>query len=378
MIRVLYVADSLMAGGIESQLVELVLGLDRKRFAPTVLSLYGPSARDLHFAPPLRAADVPLVLPDLGWSPRDKLRGIAAIVNAARTLRPELIQAEGYHANLLTRLAWPLLPRRSLLIGTLRGVHTTKQMRYERLSWRTCARIVANAPHLKADLVRRGRVPARRVVYIPNGIRLERYAQPHDPGLRACIAPGARLVLVSLGRVSFEKNPHWIVEALGVLKRRGALPEGVRLFLVGPAQDPRAQAALDAAIQRDGLQALVEQHPATPHPEDYLHASDAVILFSPNEGLPNVAIEALAAGRPVVISAAANAAGVIEDGRSGWVVPTGDVDRLADTLLRLAAFSPGSWDELRAASRERAQEYSAALLVERYTSFYESLLAAGR
>jgi glycosyltransferase involved in cell wall biosynthesis len=363
-----------MAGGIESQLVELVVGLDRARFAPTVLSLYGPQARDLHFAPRLQAANVPLVLPDLGWTPRDKLRGIASIVRTARRLRPDLIQAEGYHANLLMRLAWPLLPRHVQLIGSLRGTHTAKQMRYERLSHWMCTRIVTNAPQLQADLVRRGHVPERRVVSIPNGIARERYAHPHDPDLRERLAPGAKLMLVSLGRISFEKNMQWVVQALGILKQQGRLPEGLRVFIVGPVQDLRAQAALDAAIQQDGLEAVVTQRPATEHPEDYYHAADAVILFSPSEGLPNVAIEGLAAGRPVIISEGANAAGVIEDGISGWVVRTGDVAALADALDTVAQLPAGTWARMRAACLERAEHYSAANLVQRYTTFYQSLL----
>ncbi len=359
MMRILYVVDSLMAGGIESQLVELALGLDRTQFEPTVLSLYGPRARDLHYAPSLRAAHVPLVLPDLGWTPGDKLRGIVSIVRAAHALQPDVIQAEGYHANLLTRLAWPFLPRHARLIGSLRGVHTAKQMRYERLSHWMCTRIVTNAPHLKADLIRRGRVPESRIVCIPNGIAAERYARPHDPCLRERLAPGARLMLVSLGRISFEKNMHWGMQALGVLKRQGRLPEGMRLFIIGPPQDPSAQAALDAAIHQDDLEAIVTQQPATDHPEDYYYACDAVLLFSPNEGLPNVA---------------ANAANVIEDGVSGWVVQTGDVAQLADTLSAIGRLPAITWARMRAACLERARFYSIANLVQRYTTFYQALL----
>src|SRR5260370_41884505 len=133
MMRILYVVDSLMAGGIESQLVELALGLHRTQFEPTVLSLYGPRARDLHFAPRLLAARVPLVQPDLGCTPGDKLRGIVSIVRAAHALQPDVIQAEGYHANLLTRLGWPILPRHTQMTGARRGVHTETQMSDGRL-----------------------------------------------------------------------------------------------------------------------------------------------------------------------------------------------------------------------------------------------------
>ncbi len=374
--RILYVADSLMAGGIESQLVELVTRLDRTAFEPHMLCLYGPRARDLHFAPRVRAAGIPLYLPDLGWGSRDKARGVARIVSAAWSTRPQIIQAEGYHANLLTRLAFPFLPPVKL-IGSLRGMHTKKQMLYERLSHWTCARIVVNAPHLKASLIEHGRVPARKVVDIPNGITIDRYASPQDPELRDRIAPRAHRVFVSMGRISFEKNMHWIVEALGIVKRRGRLPAGVRLFIVGPVQDRDAQTLLHNAINGDDLGEVVEQHPATDHPEDYYHACDVSILYSPAEGLPNVCLESLAAGRPVIISDSANAAGVIEHGVTGWVVPTGDPQRLANTLEAVMAMPEPELARMRRSCSQQAEQYSVQRLVERYTDFYTATLATG-
>lgn len=372
--RILYVADSLMAGGIESQLVELAVGLDRSRFTPHILCLYGPQARDLHFAPALRAAGVPLHLPDLGWGVRDKLRGIRAIVQAVHAIRPHIIQAEGYHANLLMRLAVPLLiPWRAKVVGSVRGVLTSKQMLYERLSQSLCVRLVTNAPHLKVDLIERGHVPAAKVAYIPNGITPSRYAQPADAALRRRIAPAARRVFVSIGRISFEKNMHWIAQAFGLLKRQERLPQGVRLFIVGPQQDAGAQMLLDAAIQQDALDQIVLQLPATPQPADFYHASDTCILFSPNEGLPNVSLEALAAGRPVVISDAANAADIIRHGENGWVVPSGDIHALAETLSTILTLPDASLEAMREACLRRVQDFTVEKLVARYTELYASL-----
>ena len=371
--RILYVADSLMAGGIESQLVELATRLDRARFEPHILCLYGPTARALHYSPVVRAADIPLYLPDLTWAPLEKLRGILAIATTARAVRPQIIQAEGYHANLLARLASPAIPRTTRLVGSLRGVHSRKQMLYERLSQHTCSAFVVNAPHLGESLVRQGGVPARKVTHIPNGITIERFATPHDHALRQPLAPDARRVFVSMGRISFEKNMHWIAEALGLLAQRHELPDGLRALIVGPTQDAGAQALLDAAVASARLGAVVTQHPATPHPEDYYHAADATILCSPNEGLPNVAIESLAAGRPVMISANANAAGVIEDGVTGWVVRTGDTEHLAATILTVCTLPDERLAVMRNACLHRAQAYTVARMVERYTNFYERL-----
>lgn len=370
MLRILYVTDSLMAGGIESQLVELVTGLDRSRFEPHVLCLYGPKARSLHFAARIRAANICLYTPDLAWGVWDKVRGIGAIISTARAVRPQIIQAEGYHANLLMRLAAPFLPAVKR-IGSVRGVHTAKQLFYERLSHSMCTYVVVNAPHLQKMLEHRAGVPASKVLFIPNGITLQRYAQPDDETLRCRIAPGVRRVLVSMGRISFEKNMHWIAQAVGLLKQQNRLPSDVRCFIVGPVQEAAAQKMLDEAIGQNEVGEVVIQHPATPHPEDYYHACDATILYSPAEGLPNVALESLAAGRPVVISQAANAAGVIEHGRTGWVVPTNDVSSLADTLYRVMTMMDAELAAMRQACLRQAQEYSVNTLVQRYMAVYE-------
>lgn len=371
MIRILYVADSLMAGGIESQLVELVTRLDRTRFDPHILCLYGPTARSLHFAPQIRAAAIPLYTPDLGWSAWDKARGMASILSTVWRVRPQIIQAEGYHANLLTRLVFPLIFF-AKLIGSVRGIPTSKQLFYERLSYWLCRRIVVNAPHLKKMMEARAHIPASKVIFIPNGITLQRYAQPHDRDWRQRNAPGVRRVFVTLGRVSFEKNIHWTVEGLGVLKQQGRLPDDVRFFVVGPVHHSEAQVLLDKTIKQYGLEAVVMQHPQTAYPEDYYHACDVSILYSPAEGLPNVCIESLAAGRPVIISEDANAAGVIDDEVTGWVVPTHDPNRLAEILHTVITMSDTELAAMHLACLTSAQQYSVEVLAQRYMGLYET------
>lgn len=371
MIRILYVADSLMAGGIESQLVELVTRLDRTRFELHILCLYGPTSRSLHFAPQIRAANIPVYTPDLGWSAWDKVKGMASIITTAWRVRPQIIQAEGYHANLLTRLVFPCIFF-TKLIGSVRGIPTAKQLLYERLSHWLCRRIVVNAPHLKQMLEAKAGVPANKVIYIPNGITLQHYAQPHDRDWRQHHAPGVRRVFVTLGRISFEKNIHWTVEGLGVLKQQGQLPDDVRFFVVGPVHHPEAKIVLDETINRYGLNTVVIQHPQTSYPEDYYHACDVSILYSPAEGLPNVCIESLAAGRPVIISEDANAAGVIDHETTGWVVPTHNQGRLAETLHRAITMSDAELEAMRDACLEHARQYTVEALVQRYTSLYET------
>jgi glycosyltransferase involved in cell wall biosynthesis len=369
MLRILYVTDSLMAGGIESQLMELVTHLHRDRYDPHVLCLYGPTERSLHYAPDLQAADVPFQSLDLGWSWRDKIVGIQSIIATVHRLRPDIIQAEGYHANLLTRLAAPYL-RHMPLIGSVRGLHSKKQLLYERISHRFCKRLVVNAAHLKEMLIKGSSIPANKIVVIPNGITLDRYAIPHETDLRQKLAPNSRRILISIGRISFEKNMHWLIEAMGLLREWRRLPEGTQLWIIGPVQHQAAQDLLQDSIARYGLEDVVTQFPQTLYPQDFYYTCDACILFSPAEGLANVAIESLVAGRPLVISSSANAANVIIDRQTGWVVPTADTVRLAETLAEVLILPDDTLQRIQQQCRLASKYYSTERMVAEYEEFY--------
>jgi glycosyltransferase involved in cell wall biosynthesis len=158
-----------------------------------------------------------------------------------------------------------------------------------------------------------------------------------------------------------------------LLKQQGRAPDGMRIFIVGAPHHDAAQALLDAAIREHDLGAVLVQCPPTDAPEDYYGACDASILFSPREGMPTVAIESLSAGRPVIISEGANAAGVITHERTGWIVRTGDIAHLADTIAQVAALSDAALERMRPACAARAADYSIERLVANYTALYDEV-----
>jgi glycosyltransferase involved in cell wall biosynthesis len=373
-LRILYVTDSLMAGGIESQLLELVTRLDRSRFEPQIVCLYGPTTRDVHFQSDLARASIPLHFLDLSLSVSNKLRAVERISAIARRIRPHLIQTENYHSNHLSRISRPLLPP-TQLVGTVRGVLTSKQLRYERLSYRACSHLVASAEFLKHMLVKGAGVPDRLIDVVPNAVDVERFATAQNARLREQIAPAASRMFVSMGRISRQKSMHLIPEAIGLLKQQHRLPPDFRTFIVGPDEHPDMVALLEAKIQQYDLSQIVIRLPATRIPEDYYHACDVSILFSRLEGIPLVALESLAAGRPVIISEEANAAEVIEHGKTGWVVQTGDIAHLAETLFTALTVPDVDLARMQQVCVRRAAEYSIHSLVGRYSQLYDQWCA---
>jgi glycosyltransferase involved in cell wall biosynthesis len=110
----------------------------------------------------------------------------------------------------------------------------------------------------------------------------------------------------------------------------------------------------------------------------YYAAFDAMILPSINEGTPVSAIEALAAGRPVVATRVGGVPDVVREGEDGFLVEPGDVDALAERLARLAA-DPELRERLGAAGRARViPRYSVERLVDDVDRLYRSLLFSSR
>ncbi len=198
----------------------------------------------------------------------------------------------------------------------------------------------------QAVKVRRAGVPAGRVVVIRNAIRADRFAAP-DPGGRARLLamfdrPPARVVGAA-GRLSPEKGFGVLVGAAARVVAE-APDVGFVVFGEGPLRDDLARRVAGAGLGgrfllagfRDDLDGVL------PH-------LDLLALPSFTEGLPNVALEAFAAGVPVVATAVGGTPEVVEDGASGYLVPAGDpsafarrvLDALGDEGRRLAMGARG-------------------------------------
>lgn len=374
--RVLYCVDTLSAGGAERQTVELVTRLNRERFAPRLICLHGKAyGASLHFAPHLDRANVPWRVLDVRWSPPGLLAGWARLIAAVWRMRPALLHAISHHSNHIARLGRALMPPRLRLVTAVRTEYQPRQLFYERIEHRLVQRVVCNSPHLERQLREHSRIPARKLVCIPNGLDCERFGRNPDPGLRARLAPNASCVVAMLGRITKQKSPHLLALALGELKRRQELPGCVRVFVAGEHESDEIQTQLDEAIRRHGLGSVITQLPQTNQPEALLHAADFTVLASLWEGLPNAVLESLAAGRPALVSEAANASGVIEDGVTGWVARTDDVPHLATRLGEVFRLSPERLEGMRPACRDRAGMYSMTRMVQRYEELYEELLS---
>lgn len=208
-----------------------------------------------------------------------------------------------------------------------------------------------------ADVAADMGVPRDCLHVIPNGVDLERFA-PRDrlEARRALGLPLDGRLLVTVAHLKVTKGHGEVVEALA------RLPADVRLVIVGGDLDRgQYRAALAGTIRRLGLGDRIDLVGRQPYDRVplYLSAADVVVLASYREGCPNVVLEGLASGRPVVATRVGAVPDLVFAGENGVMVPVRDAGALADGLAEVLARS-WSAEAVRASRSVRSWEDVAA------------------
>lgn len=155
-------------------------------------------------------------------------------------------------------------------------------------------------------------------------------AQHYDSALPV---PTTRPVtLVNIGRFSEQKGQLLLIEAMAEVMRRGVQ---ARLKLVG---DGELRRPIERAIAHAGLGERIEltgwlDEAGVRHA---IETSHGLVLPSFAEGLPMVVMEAMGAARPVIATWVAGIPELMQDQRTGWLVPAGDAMALAEAIIDLA------------------------------------------
>lgn len=223
-----------------------------------------------------------------------------------------------------------------------------------RAGLRAASRVVAVSEALRARVIDLGIDPARVIVQrnCVDGDRF-RIADPVAARRKLGLPPESPLLLY-VGNWVPEKGVEVLVQAMSRVRALGA-----ELILVGGGP---LEPALRAAARASGIADRVRFIGRRPHDEipAWMAAADAVVLPSYREGCPNVVLEALASGRPVVASRVGGVPELLDDAR-GALVPPGDPAALAAALDRTLArrWNP---DELRAAVPSLSWEQYGATL----------------
>ena len=310
-----------------------------------------------------------------------RLRGaVREVARQLRRLGADVLCCHGYKSNLLGR---PAARRVGCPVVTVSRGWTGESFKvrvYEALDrWhlRFMDRVICVSDG-QAGKVRRAGVREERLSVIRNAARLHAFADP-DPAycerMRALFGgfwkPGDRIVCAA-GRLSPEKGFHVLVDAAA---RVVAADPGVRFVLFGEGAQ---RAKLEEQIAARGLRAHFVLAGFRGDLDAHLPWADVVVLPSFTEGLPNVALEAGAAGVPVVATAVGGTPEVVIDAETGFLVPPGDPEPMAGRIADLCR-DADLRERLGRAARERMREHFTFEAQGRaYQRLFESIVAGRR
>jgi glycosyltransferase involved in cell wall biosynthesis len=363
-IRILEVLATLKRAGAERMAVSLARRLDPSRFETAVVSLF--DAFPGGFEPELESADIPVR--HLGKRPGLDLRMIPRLRGVFKDFRPDIIHTHSYVLR-YTLPASPGLPAAAM-------VHTVHNLA-ERESDFTGRLIHRLAFGRRVAAVAIGEVVARsyRELYgaepaamIRNGIDTAAFQQP---GLRRHWRSGHGFVegdflVVSAARLDPQKNPLGLITAFA-----GAFASQPHAHLL-LAGDGSLRAECEKQAAALGLAARVHFLGATRDIAAVLAASDVFALASHWEGTPLAVIEAMAAGLPVVATAAGGVPELVVDGLTALLAPVGGMDAFAIQLARLGR-DARLREMMGQAGRLRSAEFGLDAMVSAYASLFERL-----
>lgn len=203
-----------------------------------------------------------------------------------------------------------------------------------------------------------------RLTTIPNGVFLRAPSRPREVLRREWALDGSPVLLMA-GRFAEQKGHALMLDAMPMI--RAAAP-GATLLLAG---DGPLLWDVARAVARRGLAGSVRMLGHCDHMPDVMAAADLLVLPSCFEGLPLVALEAMAAGLPVVASDAPGNAGMLEHGHSGWLVPGGDATALAATIVEALSDRARLADVATAAREHQRAHYTAERMIADTGAVYE-------
>lgn len=377
-ICVLLVVDDLGYGGAERQVVELANNMDRDRFDIHVCALSN------HIPLSNKLRDPALRLHTIRKKNRLDFTVVPRLARLLRTLKADIVHGYLFSAEIASRLAGHIAGTK-LVVGSERNANrviTKRNILVYRLTWRWVDIIVANS---NAGAESNARIFGRplsdyRVVY--NGVDTERFRHVDGSEIRQKLGiPIQCPVVGAFANFKKQKNHPMLFRAFNLVLQ--SFPDA-RLLLVGD-QPVDIKGSLDG--YRAQLDSLVDvlgiRHRCVflGHQEDIEHlysACDITALPSLHEGTPNVLLESMACGVPVVATNVCDNEYIVKDGEVGHLVAVGDEAGMAHRMESLLSNNALRQEMGRKGRNWVIEEFSSKRMADKMEAIYTDCLGRSR
>ena len=357
---ILYLIDRLAVGGTERQLGLLLKGLDRELFQPH-LGTIRPGGERIDLPD-----DVPLLPLDFKsfFSP-STVNCLWQLGIYIRNQRIRIVQTFFQDPTLLA--AFSRVFHQARLVGSFRDLGFWRNWRESmkmRLAFPAFNGFIANSNAVKEYFVGTDGIPPQKIIVIANGIVMP--ATP--PRTEFSKNPGTPLVGIVANLNRSVKRIEDFIKAAALVRQR--FPE-VSFVIVG---DGHLRSEFEALSRNLGLGEVLKFAGEVLHPIEMIREFHVGVNTSETEGLSNAILEYMACGVPVVATATGGNSELVHDGENGFLVPVGDVNRMAERIVALLG-EPDLRARMSAANLTRARcDFAPERMISAHEKYYEQLL----
>jgi len=374
--NILFVIDNLTFGGGERVFSQVIRGLNKERFGVFVASSPGGKFEK-------KLTEVGMKIEPIDMTSRYNLGTISQLKRIIKTKDVQIVHSQGARADFFARIAArianaPITISSMAMLVEGYDVGILRKNLYvliDRWTERWVDKFIVLSEALRQALIERHKIPEEKVVKIYNGIELDEY----NPGLKEArsekleVRRGLRLendvpVIGAIGRLVWQKGFEYLIRAIP--KVTEVFPE-TRFLIVGegPLKDKLKvkgeKLKVADSIIFTGFRSDIKQ---------ILTSIDLLVMPSLLEGLPMALLEGMAMAKPIVATKIEGITEVLEDGKTGLLVPPKNTDALAGAIIQILNNKTKS-NLLGQNARKMVEEkFSVEKMVEQIEWLYEGLL----
>jgi L-malate glycosyltransferase len=310
--KLVIVLQDLEFGGTQRYAVNLLQHLDRSLFDPELWVLRG----GMDMVPLAEQTGTPVRwFSKNSWvTPFALYRFFCALLRN----KPTFLYSLTVVPNIWARIFGALLGV-PVIISSYRNLFANQ---YERLLWPLSTHIICNAEAIREKLMEKHGVQEGRISVVPNGVDTDFFI---PDSTQAFTSP----IILYAGRLVKQKDPLTLLEAFHLIHQ--VIPDA-RLLIVGNGS---LRVQLDQFIKRHSLEKHVSLISGTADIRKYMQQARIFLLPSLYEGSPNILIEAMACGLPVVATRTSGIPELVDHEENGYLVSPGDAKKMAEFSVRL-------------------------------------------
>jgi len=369
-VKILYVIGTLRVGGAERHLLHLLKGIDKTRFEPEICCI----KKQGEYVLPVEEIGLPVL--DLAidryysWK---AFRQFFFLVRHIRKKRFHIVHTFLFHTNFFGALA-AFLVRKPRIVISIRNMNihfNSKHIFAVRFVGKLADRITVVSEQVKQMVLKREKLNPAKIVTIPNGVDVE--------DLKACADKASKRealhltkqgpVLGCVANLAVRKGHRYLIEAMAPVVK--AYPDTTLLLIGEGNQKEKIADRVRSYGLTDHVRFLNRRHDVL----EILEVIDIFVLPSLEEGMSNALLEAVAKGRPAVVTDVGGNGEVVVHGETGLVVPPRSPEAMADAILRLLR-NPEEMALMGSKGRERIHRlFSIREIIKKVQSLYADLLS---